>query len=252
MKSCPKIVFVFLPLLLFLIAALIPPDVIANSGSDAFEPDDNFSQSKVIDINPEISQYHNFHYSGDLDHTKFYGLAGIDYTIQVFDVESNCDAVIDVYRSNGELVLHYDPLGTHKGEDKTASFSCSADDIYFVKISEAFSDYGDNTGYNLRVYLFVGPLLGWVYGNVKQESESGHSISDAIIIIGGIGSAISHSDGAYVAAIPAGTYFIDAWATGYQHFSSTISVPESTHSEFNIILERNKIISPQLNLLFDD
>jgi hypothetical protein len=236
----------------------IPPDVTANSGSDTFEPDDNFSQSKVIDINLKISQYHNFHYSGDLDHVKFYGLSGIDYTIQVFDAESNCDAVIDIYRSNGDLVRHYDPIGTHKGENKTVQFSCPADDVYFLKISEAFSDYGENTGYSLRLYQFVGPLMGGVYGKVINGSESGHTISDAIIIIGGIASAISHLNGTYVTTIPAGTYPIKATASGYKHYSSTVSVLEGPFSEFNIILERNKIfernkiISPLLYLLFDE
>jgi hypothetical protein len=238
--------------LLFLSIIFLVPHNCWGISLDDYECDDTSGEARVIDINSDTAQSHNFHDSGDADFVKFYGLSGKDYTVKVLNAESNCDAVLDLFDSEENLLRHYDPLGNHKGEDKTFTWSCTQNGIYYVKVTEAYSDFGENTGYELKVYFSVGVLNGLIEGSIRSGTLTGPVIPDAIVTIGGEGSGISHLDGYYLVILRPDAYTLQAIAYKHYPYTGTVNVPEGVPYEFNIVMDPKPPVMPSLMLLLGD
>jgi hypothetical protein len=195
-------------------------------GPDTYEEDDTFSQSQVVVINNETPQQHNFHDAGDEDWVKFYGLSGEAYTIKASNLGSNCDAFIELYDTDGTTLLASMDGGL-KGEDELLDWACLQDGIYYVKVSHYDPGaYGENTEYDLEVYIPIGPITGWIEGTIKNKC-TGESIEEAIIKTNNGSSAISLPNGAYLIIHEAGTFTVTAEASGY----TPVSYPDIEVSE---------------------
>jgi DNA-binding beta-propeller fold protein YncE len=190
-------------------------------GPDTYEEDDTVGQSNVIVINNETPQQHTFHDAGDQDWIKFYGLSEEAYTIKASNLGSNCDAVIELYDTDGTTLLASIDDGL-TGEDELLDWACLQDGIYYVKVRHYDSGvYGENTDYDLKVYIPIGPITGWIEGTIKNKC-TGEPIVNALIKTNGGSSAISLPNGAYLIIHEPGTFTVTAEASGY----TSVSYPD--------------------------
>jgi streptogramin lyase len=204
--------------------------------SDNYEEDDTYQQATVIVINDESAQQHNFHDNGDQDWVKFYGVAGQTYTIEVNNTEANCDAVIKLYDTDGVSPLsNRDDTGP--GEDEELSWPCPQDGIYYVSIHQFLpGDYGENTGYELRVYRPIGPLSGFVTG-VITDRFSAQELGDVRIKTNSNQSALSLSTGSYLLVHPPGTVSFTLQKDGYNtEIVPGVQISEGGITSLDIVL----------------
>ena len=121
-----------------------------------------------------------------------------------------------------------------------------SDGVYYVMVRQYdSSDYGQDTGYDLRVYQPVGPVTGWIDGRVT-DTVSGSPLGDVLITTSGNRSAFSWPDSGYyqIIAHPVGEFTITARAGGYSTLSSvTVSVKDGVIETKNIemVLTRGDI-----------
>ena len=193
---------------------------------DSFEDDDTFSQANVIVLNDE-SQRHNFHDAGDKDWVQFYGIAQEIYEIKVSNAGTNCNAVIELYDTDGTTLLKGPWNWGFEGDDELMSWRCTQEGIYYVMVGNYDSEvFGENTGYDLSVYIPTSSSTGSIVGTVT-DAYSGDPIEGAQIITDKNYSAITLADGSYSMVHPVGTYTLTASATGYESKNySGVVVPE--------------------------
>ena len=66
---------------------------------DAYEPDD--SRAEATTVVPPGTTRHNFHDAGDVDWVRFWGIAGITYTIETLNLTPGMDTKLNLYSWNG-------------------------------------------------------------------------------------------------------------------------------------------------------
>jgi hypothetical protein len=105
---------------------------------DAFEPDDQWVQAKVLTVDGS-AQHRSFHASGDVDWVKFVGQASHSYVIRTFDLAPWVDTVLCLYGYNpstGQLVeLKCNDDDPTNPPASRIVWDCPADGTYFVKVS---------------------------------------------------------------------------------------------------------------------
>jgi hypothetical protein len=225
-----------LPGLLALLICLVFPGgySAAQETPDAYEPDDTFSQARVIVLNDETPQHHNFHKAADQDWVKFYGMAGETYTVKAADPGERCDIVLALYDSDGKTLLKSRDDGK-EGQNEILEWICAKNSVLYVKASQYTPDiFGEGTDYNLSVYKPVGPPVGVISG-IISDRDTGTAIDGAVITTDGGGSAIS-ADGSYILLHPAGTYKLAVNADGYTMTETTITIREGENITKNIVL----------------
>jgi len=145
--------------------------------------------------------------------------------------------VIELYRADG-ITPVVDPKDDGgEGEDEVLEWICDADGVYYVKVRhyDRFAS-GENTEYDLQVYVPIGPLTGFIGGTITNAYSS-EPIEGVRIKTDGKISALSFSDGAYFMVHPAGTFTITAEAPGYAPASfSGVLVGEGGTTIQNIAL----------------
>ena len=203
--------------------------------SDDYEIDDTYAQANVITLNGDAPQQHNFHIADDRDWVKFFGISGETYTISVSNLESNCDAVIELYGTNGTtMITKKDDVSA--GETEELAWTCQKDGIYFAKIRQYNgSVYGENTGYELKIFKPIGPLAGFITGTVF-EANTQQPLPNVQLKTSLNQSAISLSDGSYLMVHPPGTLSIKAQLDSYFESSFTVTVKEADSVVRNFIL----------------
>ena len=211
--------------------------IVSQTAADSYEDDDTFSNANAIVLNDANSQLHNLHDSGDEDWVKFYGLAGETYTIEAYNLGDNCDAVIEVYDTDGTTLLEEQDTIGDPNADERLDWSCPQDGIYYVKIKHYSSaTFGDGTEYDLKVYRSIAPLPGFVSG-VVTDALSGQELSDVTISTDANASALSLTDGNYVMVHLTGTYDLTAQKTGYSLKSVLgVQVSEGGITSLNLAL----------------
>jgi len=183
-------------------------------GSDMYEEDDTFIEANVIDLNGD-PQAHNFHDAGDKDWVKFYGIAEEIYEIEVTNPGEHCDAVIELYDTDGTTLLKGPWDYYREGEDEFMDWRCTRDGIYYAMIKQYDPGvFGDDTGYDLKIFRPIAPFIGFIEGTITNAS-SGDSITGAVITTNDNASALSFDDGAYLIIHPAGSFTVTADAPGY-------------------------------------
>jgi len=120
-------------------------------------------------------QQHDFQESGDMDCVMFYGELDKYYAIKVENTGTRCDAVIELYDTDGKTVLNSVSEGG-AGSDKALFWKCEQDGIYFAKVKHADPEtFGENTEYELVLDCNV-PLS-------VQDYEEDDEFSQANLII---------------------------------------------------------------------
>jgi hypothetical protein len=187
---------------------------------DAYEPDDDYTQAKEIQIEGEIQQ-HDFDDDvvGDEDWYKF-NIPSDKMTIEIFvdNPGGRCDAVIELYDSYGTTrIFTQDETGNGTGEVLRWTFIDNGD--YYVKVRQSNPDvFGDQTDYDFSIVQPVAGFLGFVTGTVKnsytQDLISGALIKadngDKVVTTGSL------PNGAYLMLLVPDTYTITGEAPGYE------------------------------------
>lgn len=209
--------------------------------ADSFEPDDTYQQAGVIIVNNDstmtntLDQRHNFHLVGDQDWIKFYGVKDLVYTVEVLNPKVNCDAKIQLYDTDGITLLDSsDDFGTGIGE--TLDLKPQKDGIYYIKVTNFNSVYGNDTNYDLKVYTPTGAFPGVLTGTITDAS-TGQPVAGALIQVGN-NVTLSFSSGLYVLVLPSGTASsLTVSAAGYNILvDNTITVQQLTTVIKNVVL----------------
>jgi DNA-binding beta-propeller fold protein YncE len=189
--------------------------VLHDYSSDIYEEDDTSNQANVINLNGDPPQHHNFHDTGDRDWVKFYGIAEEIYEIEVTNPGDRCDAVIELYDTDGTTLLKGPRDDYREGEDELMDWRCTRDGIYYVMIKHYEPGiFGDDTEYDLKIFRPIAAYIGFIEGIITNAS-SGNSIAGAVITTNDNASALSLDGGAYLIIHPAGSFTVTANAPGY-------------------------------------
>jgi hypothetical protein len=122
------------------------------------------------------------------------------------------------------------------GEDEVLDWLCDADGIYYVKVKHYDSDiFGEDTEYDLQVYIPIGPLPGFIGGTITNSS-SGNPIGGVRIKTDKKVSALSLPDGNYLMVHPPGSHILTAEASGYENFTDTVTLGEAGTVTKNITM----------------
>jgi sugar lactone lactonase YvrE len=195
-------------------------------GPDVYEEDDTSSQATVIVLNDVEAQRHTLHDGGDQDWVMFYGLSGETYTIEVSNLGTSCDAVVELYGTDGTTLLDSRDDGL-SGEDELLDWLSPAEGVYYVKVKHYDSDiFGEDTEYDLQVYSPIGPLAGFLLGTTTNKN-SGDPIGGVRIKTSGKVSALSLADGNYLMVHPPGSHSLTAEVSGYESFTDTVTITEA-------------------------
>jgi len=136
-----------------ILTAILVPVFVQAVEPDSYEEDDTAAQAKIIILNDAESQKRSFHETGDEDWIKFYGLAEEKYSVQAENVGADCDVVIRLYDTDGVTFLEKGDDGGKGMADSLKSSPLSRDGIYYVKIHNISEIFGENTQYDLRIFL---------------------------------------------------------------------------------------------------
>ncbi|MGA1841506.1 MAG: 6-bladed beta-propeller [bacterium] len=221
---------------------------------DNYEGDNILARANVI-ILESIPQHHNFYIAGDKDWVKFYGLSDEIYRIQVNNVGTNADPVIELYDTDGETLLDSRNLG-FKGEDEFMNWECPKDGIYYAMVSQYDTNtFGEGTEYDLSVFCPFQPPVEWFIVGSVRDISSGYPIYDALISTSEGRSGITEKNGTYVIPHHTENSTITALASGYIKHSTDMDFSSFSSSSIEIDFDLepdpnipSALLSPGLNL----
>ena len=101
---------------------------------DGFEPDDIAGEAKLVAVNggPQVDRTVNP--AGDEDWTKFWALAGNEYTIQTSDLSLGNNTELYLYNANMQQLAFNDDIDPPFDLASRITWTASANGTYFVKI----------------------------------------------------------------------------------------------------------------------
>ncbi len=206
---------------------------------DSYEDDDTYSQANVIVLNDYTPQSHNFHDAedsygdGDVDWVKFYGLSGETYKIKAYNLGVVCDVIIRLYDSNGTTLLAGPKNDAGPGQDEFLEWTCPQEGVYYVKISSANTNFGENVKYDLKVYKPIGGEPGKLIGRVTDSMDNG--IGNAVVKAS-LGSTISYPNGYYFLVLPSGTHGVTVTADGFAPAQDDVTIQAGNDTTRNYVL----------------
>ncbi|KPA10130.1 cell surface protein [Candidatus Magnetomorum sp. HK-1] len=213
------------------------PLTLFSDASDIYEPDNTYTQAQVIILNHGTSQQHNFFESNDTDWVQFFGIKGQRYTIGVHSAQKNCDAIIQLFASDGlQLITEMDK--NPAGDDETLELTLSDTGIYYIKISNFDNVSGEQTAYALRVFRPHSCSTRLVTGLVSN-SVTQHPIKHALIQTQAFDTGMSQEDGRYVInaiVCLSEPFAITVKAHQYNTYVSALSFAQSGETLFPIEL----------------
>jgi hypothetical protein len=202
--------------------------------ADRYEEDNSYHQAHVITMDDPNAQPHHFHDPGDADWVKFFGLSGQTYTISAENPSKICDAVIELFASDGTSLLGVSDNSGGAGDDKLLNWTCPQDGIYYVKISSANSHFGENVTYYLKIYRPIGPSLSaLISGRVLSPDLA--PLSDVRIFTDSGGSAISDKKGSFFMRSQAGKCTLTLESDQYGITTLQIDVIEGQDNHYEVI-----------------
>ena len=214
---------------------------------DTFEEDDVFASAHVIVINDNNPQAHNFHGIGDVDWVKFYGRQGEIYKIKANRLSVLCDVTIELFDGDG-ITRIAGPVGSEgAGGAEYLEWTCPQDGVYFTKLSNSTTYFGENVKYELSVYQPIGPLAGFLRG-IITDKDSGNPIGNALLKVGSNGSGLSLDNGAYLMVLPPDDYTLNVSASGYIATDSSVTISEGGTLTNDIEMEPDDIPSAIIDL----
>jgi hypothetical protein len=188
-----------------------------NIDPDSYEDDDTFGQANFIILNDGNPQPHSFHDAGDADWVKFFGIDGQTYKIKASNLSIVTDAVIELYGSDGATLIAGPKNDAGPGAEEYLDWTCQQDGVYYVKISNANSNFGENVKYDLKVYRPIAPVFDGIIKGLITNASSGQPVSCNLIemIATSAGaSGVCTSEG-YIIFHPLGNFTVTIDAQGY-------------------------------------
>jgi hypothetical protein len=132
--------------------------------SDSYEPDNDWTQARVIGANTSLPQHHTLQPAGDADWVKFATLTGIPYTIRTLNLYGGSDTRLTLYGVNiTTSIPTILDVGTYYGggpglvgaQILTHTFTVTETGIYgttfYVKIESGNGLYGCDKVYDLQL-----------------------------------------------------------------------------------------------------
>jgi hypothetical protein len=146
---------------------------------DMFENDNSIIQAHRMIPDIFDPRRYNFYNADDEDWVKFYGSAGVSYTVYVKNLMDECDAAVTIFNAAGMEVASTDMQA--KGGDEELLYKVIQEGIHFVKISAYDLIAGIETGYNLTISDSFAPLAAIFEGDIRSGSPAGPFITNALI-----------------------------------------------------------------------
>ncbi len=208
---------------------------------DIYEDDDTSQKANNIILNLEV-QRHNFHDSGDEDWVKFYGIPEMRYVIDVINLEDKCDAVIELYDSDGIAMLAQKDE-TPEGKMESLEWNkFTKDDIYYIKVKNYYPEqFGKDTEYDLRIAYGSGndgPMDGIIEG-YAVDITSCIPIKTAKIKTDFMKEPATVDDEGYYDILhhPGKNYTLTAEADGYESQSAVVDVKSLYTITYNFFMK---------------
>ncbi len=144
---------------------------------DDYEVDNDLVDAGLVHVDYKPQQ-HNFHVETDVDWVKFHAISDVEYTIKAQDVGIICDVSISLYDDEETLIASANIGST--GYDEYIDWSCPTgeDGVYYVKVDNENTNYGEKARYSIGVYIPSGNYDGYLEGYVM---EGAHPVVDAQI-----------------------------------------------------------------------
>ena len=202
-------------------------DLTSTSPPDAYEDDDTAAAAeaapRVILPNDLHSQFHTFHDVNDQDWAVFYAAAGKIYNVRVDNVSFNCDPRIEIFTESNTTTPIQTINAAGMGQGELGTWNCTADGIYYLRLTNLSGHWGANVWYNLRLYnpgafSYDGYLSGVVTDGQTSQALVGAEIATDI------GTAYSQPDGSYVMGLNAGSHTVTATKESYQPDSFEVTI----------------------------
>jgi len=206
------------------------------SKPDIYEPDNLFDQAKIIVPDNQFAQYHNFHDTGDSDWILFYGVKDVTYSIEAFDLGSQCDVVLEIYKNDGETLIKGKWNWSGTGSNEFMSWQCPEDNIYYLKIYNHLDTGGLNTGYAIKIYRPIGVFPGFISGLIKDNRNNNPVGGVRLRTVNGTGSGLSDKDGIYVIVDEEGIYTLEAIVDGFEKYKTNVRIFPLDETPLNIQL----------------
>jgi len=210
--------------------------VVQRINPDIYEPDNVFDQSRIIVPDNQYAQRHNFHEIGDTDWMLFYGIKDVTYSIEAFDLGSQCDVVMEIYKNDGETLIKGKWNWSGTGSDEFMSWLCPEDNMYYLKIYNHLDTAGIDTGYAIKIYRPIGVFPGFISGLIKDNRNNAPVGGVKLRTINGTGSGLSDKDGIYVIVDEEGIYTLEAFVDGFERFKTNVRIFPLDETPLNIKL----------------
>ncbi|QTA83815.1 Carboxypeptidase-like regulatory domain-containing protein [Desulfonema limicola] len=203
--------------------------------ADDYEDDDTYIRARSIFINTPESQHHNFHKSGDSDWVMFYGISGVQYTVRVDNQSDISDAVIEIYKPDGQTLILKSENNNTAGFSNSLYWSCPETEVYFVKLYNLNLDYyGETVSYDLEVIRPEAGDEGYIWGTVTIKNTDSNIYKARIKTKEGSGSAASDKDGIYEFKEEEGNYTLEAELEGYVKIELPVVIEKTKRTTINI------------------
>ena len=135
---------------------------------DTYEDNDTLETSTLLVVGDPVFQAHTLDPDKDVDWFRFNARFLEIYDIEIFDVGSSVDLVLEIYDSKGELIEEIDDFGF--GEAETTSIRTLSTGTYYAKVYDYYCIEGGSQGcdqprgedakYSIRIYIPVGRVGG--------------------------------------------------------------------------------------------
>jgi len=214
----------------------VTTQVIQLSNPDIYEPDNLFEQARIIVPDNQYPQYHNFHEIGDTDWMLFYGVKDVTYSIEAFELGSQCDVVMEIYKNDGETLIKGKWNWSGTATNEFMSWQCPEDSIYYLKIYNHLETSGLNTGYAIKIYRPIGVFPGFISGLIKDNRYNTPVGGVKLRTVNGTGSGLSDRDGIYVIVDEEGIYTLEAFVDGFEKFKTNVRIFPLDETPLNIQL----------------
>jgi len=204
-------------------------------GPDVYESDDTPEEATTIIINNKYPQLHNFHHDSDEDWMIFYGIAGIQYTFETYDVDVDSDTQVSIFKADasGSLTLVINKNDQIKGKGEEFDWSCEHTGIYYVKINQYYPlTTFENTGYSFRMYNPFADLKAEIKGWIYDANHPEKTVYQASIKTNNGGSAISSKSGYFIIlSHDIGEFTLSVNARNYMPYSMDINISQENATD---------------------
>jgi len=203
---------------------------------DLYEPDDDAASATILPVSNFGTQQHNFHDQGDADWFQFYALDDQFYEVLVFDTGPDADTTITLYESDGVTEAFPVIDDTFAGEDELLSWRGTADDFFYIKVSNFDPDtHGSDASYKIVLYRPEAPDTGVITGIVVSNQELGE-VGGTVLTSDSGSSAIVNDDGSFEMEVDSGDVSISSIRDGFAETIAelTVSSDETTEVQFEL------------------